>query len=147
MALARWDPFQELLPLRQAMNELLEQSLVRPDRLRSLAGTMAALPLDVYAEDDHYVIEAALPGLAPEQVNVTVLGPQVTISGEYSAADAKRNYLFRERPVGRFERTITLPTDLDADGAQAHYEHGLLRLRVPKAAAARPRRITVSTTK
>jgi len=147
MALARWDPFQDLMPLRSVMNELLEQSLVRPERLRGLMGTMTALPLDVYAENDHYVIEAALPGLSPENVNVSVLGSQVTITGEYPAADEKRNYLFREHPVGRFERTITLPTELDADAAQARYEHGLLRLTVPKAAAARPRRITVTASK
>jgi len=127
-----------MMPLRAAMNDLFEQSLVRPGA--GLGASPAALALDVYAEGENYVVEAALPGLAPEAVDVTVLGNQVTISGEYAATEG-RQYLFRERPVGKFERTIALPTDVDAEGVQAHYEHGLLHLSVPKAASARPRRI------
>lgn len=142
MAIARWDPFQDMLPLRAAMNELLEQSMVRPGGVRG--GRAAALPLDVYTEGETFVIEAALPGLAPDAVDVTVLGPQVTISGEYAPAAEGRQYLVRERGEGRFERTITLPTDLDAEKAQAHFEHGLLRLTVPKAESARPRRIALN---
>ena len=138
MAIARWTPFSEMMPLRAAMNDLLEQSLVRPGA--GFGASATALALDVYTEGEKYVVEAALPGLAPESVDVTVLGNQVTISGEYAAAEG-RQYLFRERPVGKFERTIALPTDVDAEGVQAHYEHGLLRLSVPKAASARPRRI------
>ena len=144
MAIARWDPFAEMLPLRAAMNDLFERSMVQPGAMRGVMARAAALPLDVYTEGEHFVIEAALPGLAPEAVTVTVLGPQVTISGEFAAAGEGRQYLFRERPEGRFERTVTLPTDLDADKAEAHYEHGLLRLVVPKAESARPRRIALS---
>ncbi len=129
----RYDAFREMLPLRDAMNRLFEQSLVRPTGLLSPA---AALRMDIYTEGDNYVIEAALPGLSPETVNVSVLGNQVTISGEYPARPEGRQYLLREQPRGRFERTVALPTELEADQAQAHYEHGLLRLTVPKAAAA-----------
>jgi HSP20 family protein len=143
MAITRWDPFQDMLPLRDAMNQLFEQSLVRTADSR-MAGRGWALPLDVFTTDDGFVIEAALPGLDPDAVTVTVLGNQVAISGEFPAAPEGRSYLFRERPVGRFERTVTLPTDLDADKAEAHYAHGLMRLTVPKAESARPRRIALS---
>ncbi|HZU04563.1 MAG TPA: Hsp20/alpha crystallin family protein [Chloroflexota bacterium] len=145
MAISRWEPFQGLTSLREAMDRLFEESFVRPDRFfGAVLGRAWAMPLDVYAEDDHYVIEAALPGLAPEAVNVSVLGNQVAISGEYPTPPENRRYLFRERPYGRFERTVTLPSELDPDHAEAHYEHGLLRLIVPKAAAARPKRIAIT---
>ena len=136
----RYDPFREMLPLRDAMNRLFEESLVRPTGRLSRA---AALPMDVYTEGDNYVVEAALPGVNPDAVNILVLGNQVSISGEYLAPPEGRQYLLREQPRGRFERTVALPTELEADQAQAHYEHGLLRLTLPKAAAARPRRIAI----
>ena len=140
-ALTRWNPTQDMWPLRDAMQQLFESSTVAPNVFGS------SLPLDVYAEDDAFVIEAALPGLAPDAVNVSILGNQVTIGGEYPPSPAERQYLFRERRSGRFERTIMLPSDLDPNQAEAHYEHGLLRLRVPQAESTKPKRITVSTNK
>ena len=141
MTLARWDPFQNTVPLRDAMTRLVDESVFRP------AGGWAtsAVAMDVYAEGDNYVIEAAVPGLAPDAIDVTVLGNQVTISGEYPAGVEGRRYLFRERAGGRFERTVTLGADLDADKVQAHYEHGVLRLVIPKAEFARPKRIEIGS--
>ena len=109
MTLARRDPFQDLLPLRDAMNHLLESSVVASNTIA------AALSANVFADGDNYGIEVAIPGLNPEAVNVAVLGNRVTISGEYPQPPEGRQYLFRERPVGRFERTLTLPAEIDAD--------------------------------
>ncbi|HLH21927.1 MAG TPA: Hsp20/alpha crystallin family protein [Chloroflexota bacterium] len=142
MALARWDPFADFVPLRDAMARLFESSFITPGLIGG--GIASAVPMDVYAEGDNYVVEAALPGLNPEALNVSVLGNEVTISGEYPQIPESRQYLFRERRGGRFERTITLPAALDADKVEAHYEHGLLRLVVPKAESARPRRIALT---
>jgi HSP20 family protein len=141
MAITRWDPFQDVLPLRDAMNRLFEDSLVQ---FNGAWGPAVAVPMDVYTAGDDYVIEIAVPGLDPDSVNVSALGGQVTISGEYPAAPEGRQYLFRELPHGRFERTVTLPADFEVDKAQGHYEHGLLRLTVPKAEAAKPRRIALT---
>ena len=86
----------------------------------------------------------AVPGLAPDAVNVSVLGNQLTVSGEYPAAPEGRQYLLRERSGGRFERTITLPTEVDADHAQPSYEHGVVRISLPKAESAKPKRIALT---
>ena len=115
--------------------------MVRPNSVPSRATTVR---MDVYVEGDDYVLEVAVPGIDPNSVDVQVLGNQITINGEYAAAPEGRQYLHRERGVGRFERTVTLPTELDANKAQAHYEHGLLRLTVPKAETAKPRRISLN---
>ncbi|HZU06358.1 MAG TPA: Hsp20/alpha crystallin family protein [Chloroflexota bacterium] len=141
MALMQWDPFAEMVSLREAVNRLFEESFVP-----SVPGRFAGLaPLDVYEEGDAYILEAALPGLAPEAIEVSILGNQVTLRGTYPEPPAERRYLRRERPSGRFERVVTLPTDLDAEHVEARCEHGLLRLVIPKAAAARARRIPIST--
>ena len=138
MTLARRDPFQELLPLRDVMHQLLKSSVVASNTFT------ATLPLDVYIDGDNYGIEVALPGLNPEAVNVAVLGNQVTISGEYPQRPEGRQYLFRERAAGRFERTVTLPAEIDADKVEAQWEHGVLRLIAPKAESARPKRISIT---
>jgi HSP20 family protein len=141
MAITRWDPMQEMFPLRDAMDRSFDATHVRPDALLSVP---SALPLDVYADGDTYVVEAALPGLSPDAVSVEVLGNQVTISGEYPAAPQDRQYLIRERPAGRFRRTLTLPTDVDADKTEGRFEHGLLRLTAPKAEHARPKQLALT---
>ncbi len=144
MAIARWTPFHEMPTLREAMDRLFEQSFVRPNGSSAAGYGSASVPMDVYADGDNYVIEAALPGLTPDTVNVTVLGNQVTLSGEYPAAPEGRQHLVRERATGRFERSVFLPTDVDADKAAAHYEHGLLRLTVPKHETAKPKRVALT---
>ncbi|MBX5492584.1 MAG: Hsp20/alpha crystallin family protein [Chloroflexi bacterium] len=143
MAIARWDPFAEMMSLREAMNRLFEESFVRPTSLVSWTRA-AGVPIDVYTEGDNYVIEAAVPGLAPDALDISVLGNEVTIRGEYPTAPESRRYLLRERPFGQFERRVTLPDPVDAEHVQAHCEHGLLRLTVPKAESARPRRIALT---
>jgi len=137
MTLARRDPFQDLLPLRDAMNQLLESSVVASNTLA------ATLPTNVFADGDNYGIEVAVPGLNPEAVNVAVLGNRLTISGEYPQPPEGRQYLFRERPVGRFERTVTLPAEIDADKVEARVTHGVLQLIAPKAESAKAKRITI----
>ena len=141
MAMARWDPFRDMVPLQDAVNRLVAETLVRPTEL---LGSAASTAMDVYTEGDTYVIEVAIPGLNPEAIDVSVLGNQVTISGEYPKVAEGRRYFFRERQGGRFERTVTLPTEVDADKAEAHFEHGVLKLVVPKAESAKPRRIALT---
>jgi len=99
--------------------------------------------MDVYCDEDGFVIEMALPGVDPEKIDVSIEGNQVSICGTMPEPSDERRYLLHERPVGHFERTIQFPSELDAENAEAHCEYGLIRLKVPRAEAARPRRIQV----
>ena len=144
MAITRWDTVAEMLPLQDVMHRLLEQSLVRPT---GPADRSASCLIDVYAEGDNFVVEMALPGVEPAAVDMSVLGNQITISGEYPAPAEGRQFLHRERRAGRFERTLTLPAEVDADKAEAHYEHGVMRLTVPKVETAKARRISLTNGK
>jgi HSP20 family protein len=139
----RPNPFGELLSLRQAMDRLFEDSYVRP---RSGGSTDEhALALDIYADADALVVEAALPGVKPEDVDISVLGDTLTISAR-TGQDTSRNddgYSYREIRRGVFSRTVTLPGGLRADDATASFENGLLRLSIPKAAEAKPRQIQI----
>jgi HSP20 family protein len=144
MVVARWEPYSETTPLREMVNRLFEQSVVPGFGWGSQPATQ---PMDIYTEGDNYVIELALPGYPPEAVDVSSEGNELTIRGELPTEPPEqpnRRYLLREGAAGRFERTVTLPPEVAVDQAQAHYEHGLLRLVFPKAEHAKPRRISLT---
>jgi HSP20 family protein len=144
----RTSPFGEMLSLRQAMDRLFEESIVRPRSLIFESAESPWLPLDVHATNDALVVEAALPGVKPEDVEITVSGDTLTISGT-SSSDSRREergYLMREIRRGSFSRTVTLPADLRSEAATANFENGMLRLSIPKAEAAKPRQIRISPT-
>ncbi len=141
----RPSPFGELVSLRQAMDRLFEDSFVRP-RGWSSGAEEGVLPLDIYRTDDALVVKAALPGVQPEDVSVSVEGDTLTISGEFKEErrEKERGYLFQELRRGRYSRTVQLPGDVNPDEAAAHYEHGVLTLTLPKRAEARPRQIRIT---
>lgn len=146
MAMDRWDPFREMMQLRDAMERALVDGVMRPASA-FLPGGRGSMPIDVSERDNSYTIRATLPGVHPDQVQVTIAGDAVTIAGggEQEARDENETYLVRERRVGRFRRTISLPSAVDANRASASFEHGVLTLRLPKAAEAQPRRIPITS--
>ena len=143
MAISRWEPFGNALSLRDAMNQLFDESLWWP------TGRLAdglQVPMDVYADGDGYVIEVALPGVKPEDIDVQMVGNTLTISGEYKLETPEgRRYLTRQRQGGKFQTSVTLPDAGDASQIKATCEHGVLRLEVPKSEAAKPKRIPLKT--
>jgi HSP20 family protein len=110
------------------------------------AGGPVALPQFSVWEDEHAVFaEADLPGVDPAKLEVTVTeGNQLTVQGERQAPELSgAAWIRQERPFGKFSRAVTLPVLVDADKVEARYENGVLRLRLPKHEAAKPRKITV----
>ena len=146
MGLDRWDPFREMMTLRDAMDRLLQQSLTRPGQLLS-SMRPDAIPVDVIERDDHFEVRAALPGVKPEDIEVTVQGERLTLRAECRADEERRGeqWLMREQRYGTMQRSITLPAPVSSDNTQATIEHGVLTLRLPKAQAAMARRIAVSS--
>ena len=144
----RTSPFGEMLSLRQAMDRLFEESIVRPRSFVFESAESPWLPLDIHATSDALVVEAALPGVKPEDVEITVSGDTLTISGTSSGESQReeRGYLMREMRRGSFSRTVTLPVDVRTEAATASFENGMLRLSIPKAEAAKPRHIRISPT-
>ncbi len=141
----RPSPFGEMHTLRQAMDRLFDDDY-RPFRWLSGGFDGPALPLDVTTTDDSLTIEAALPGIKPEDVDITVANGTVTISGrtadERSAEEG--SYVLQEIRRGSFSRTVTLPSGMEADKANATFENGILRLEIPKAEQMKPRQIKIS---
>jgi HSP20 family protein len=141
----RTSPFGELLSLRQAMDRLFEDSFVRP---RAFAGSDVeqGLPLDIRITENELVLTAALPGVKPEDVDISVTGETLTITGktQEEKRDEQDGYVYQEIRRGTFSRTVTLPGDLKVDQARAGFENGMLTLSIPKAEEAKPRQIRIS---
>jgi len=140
----RASPFGDLLSLRQAMDRLFEESFVNPGWG---FGDGQMVPLDVFQDEDAVTVIAHLPGVKPEEVDITVEGDTLTIAGDTTAkvSDEKGQTLLREIRHGKFIRTLTLPVGLEADKATATFEDGVLTLAIPKAESVKPKQIKISS--
>lgn len=143
--LVRWDPARELVSLRDAMNRLFEESFLWPGFSMFGESPSVVLPLDMYETDDHLVVKASVPGLKPEDIEVTLTGDLLTIKGEFKSEEKteKRNYLRQERRYGSFCRQVGLPAGVNADKAKATFENGVLTLELPKTEAAKAKTIKI----
>lgn len=185
MSISRWNPWGDMMSLRDAMDELLRESFVLPRPGTTSAGFGVAL--DVRETNDDYVVKAVLPGVKPNEVHVQVKGDTLTISGEtkeeeeqgsgqqgqqaqgqgqqgqtqqaqgqhgqqgqgqgqgqqQQAQGQRAQWLVRERRFGRFQRTVTLPTPVQADQAKANFDNGVLTITLPKSQEARARSIPI----
>jgi HSP20 family protein len=135
------------------MDRLFEDSFVRPGPggsfgFGAIGADAMALALDVSTTNDELVIQAALPGVKPDEVDITVENGTLTIRGETTSerSEGEGDYLVREIRRGTFSRSISLPSGLEPDKASATFDNGMLTLRVPKAEQVKPRQIRISPT-
>ena len=147
-ALTRWDPVREIQSMRNLMDRFFEESFMDAPRLWSRSLETFAPALDVMEDSDAYTVTASVPGVDPEAIDVTLTENVLTIKGETKSEEEKKeaNYHLRERRFGRFSRSITLPTPVDADHIEATQENGVLTLRLPKVESAKPKRIEIKPT-
>ena len=129
--LMRTDPFREL-------DRLAQQVLGTP-------GRPAAMPMDAWREGDIFEVEFDLPGVSPDSINLDVERNVVTVRAERPALDGEKEMLASERPRGVFSRQLVLGENLDTENIQASYDTGVLKLRIPVAEQAKPRKIAITT--
>ena len=140
--LTRWDPFQELVDMRNIMDRMLERSFATPEE--GWRGTWD-LPLDVMEDQDEYVVKASIPGINPDDLDITYNDKTLTIRGQVKGDEEKKEarYHLRERWSGSFARSITLPVNVRADKIQATCENGILTLHLPKTEEVKPKKIQI----
>jgi HSP20 family protein len=146
MSITRWDPWAEAMSLRDAMDSLLQESFVRPRGMGRIEGRMA-LSLDVEDRGDDFVVSTPIPGIKPEDVEISVLGDTLRIRAErreerHEEGEGQR-WLVREQRYGAFERMLTLPNSVKPDQASAEFQDGILTITLPKAEETKERRIPV----
>jgi HSP20 family protein len=143
--LVRWEPFRDLISLREAMDRLFEESFVRPSGGRLAPAGVGALAVDVYETDDAVIVKSAIPGVKPEDIDISITGDTLTIKGETQAEEEvkEENYIRRERRCGSFSRSVVIPLPVVAGKAEAEFENGILTLTLPKAEKVKPKAIKI----
>ena len=142
--ITRWDPFAEMTDLRRAFDRMFDD--VRP--VRFVAGPQAQesyFPVDLFETGDEVVLKASLPGVKPEDIDISVTGDHLTLKAESKdeTEEKGQNWYRRERRSGTFVRQFQLPTEVDSAKAAANFEDGVLRLTLPKAETVKPKTIKV----
>ncbi|MFO7917800.1 MAG: Hsp20/alpha crystallin family protein [Anaerolineae bacterium] len=145
MSLTRWEPFRDMMTLREAMDRLFEESFVRPSRRWETEEMHYNVPMDVYTTDEEVVITMAVPGVDPDSVDITVEGNTLNIRGEVEGPLENVDYVLQERPYGTFNRSVQLNVPVDANRAEASFDQGILTLQIPKQEEAKPRTIKIES--
>ncbi len=147
MAIVRWRPYRELATLQDEMNRLIEsffgrEFLGEPEPAAMMWGPR----VDIHETDDMYVVEAELPGLTKDDIKLSVHESTLTLEGEKKLEEEKkgRNWHRQERVYGKFQRSFTLPSAVDANKISATFKNGVLTIELPKSEAARPKEIPIS---
>jgi HSP20 family protein len=146
MSIVRWEPLRDFMTLREAMDRLFEDSFVGRRPREWAPALEGALALDMYQTDDATIIKSSVPGVKPEEIDISISGNTLTISGESKEEEEvkEENYIRRERRYGSFSRSVVLPEGLESDKAEASFEDGVLTLTIPKAPETKPKVIKVT---
>ena len=146
MNLVRWSPWREMNTLQNRLNHLFADSFFQPSRSDDDLSLGTWHPVvDMYDEDDRIIISAELPGMEKKDISVDVKDRVLTLSGERNHDNEvkEENYYRRERAYGKFQRTFSLPADVDSDKIKADFQDGLLKIEVPKPEKQKPKEITI----
>jgi len=140
--LNQWEPLNDMLKLNTALDQLFNSAFVP-----AVGSRTQTLSIDVVEHEDVFTVQAVVPGINPNDLDITVNDQTLIIKGEWKQPEFPKGTTFhlRERGVGRFERTIRFPLPLNADAVQAQYEHGILTLNLPKVEQVKPRRINIQS--
>jgi HSP20 family protein len=144
--LTRWEPRQEALALRQVFERMFDEPFEfrfpQSWRLEHFEPM-----IDVAEDEQAYIVKASVPGVKPEDVEVTLRNNILTIKGEAKEEKEikEKNYHMRERRYGSFMRSLPLPTEVKAEEIEASHEDGVLTVRLPKSELSMPKKIAVKT--
>ena len=148
MALIRWEPVAELGTIQNEMNRLFNTFFDPPaPTSRGSATSRRWMPaMDLIESGDHYVLRADLPGLSDDDVNIQLQDNVLTISGERNTEheENEEGYYRLERAFGSFARSLTLPDGVNPDGVQAHFDRGVLEIRIPKPEQKKPQQVQIT---
>ena len=135
------DPFATLLGLQRAMDNVMGS-----DWFGSRTSGSGVFPhLNVFTSGDDFVVEAELPGVKKQDLDVQVRGDTLRIQGKKTIAyDENASIHRRERTAGQFDRTVTLPDEIDSARVSADFRDGVLTLRLPRAESAKPRTVAIN---
>ena len=143
-SIVRWEPLNDMMALRDAMDRMFEERFGRPP-VPFAPWSEGNLAVDMYETDESVVVKTAIPGVKADDIDVSVTGDTLTVKAETSEEQeiSRENYLRRERRYGSYCRSVTLPGGVETEKAEADYTDGILTLTFPKAEEVKPKSIKV----
>ncbi len=139
-----WEPMRDFVTLREAMDRLMGEGFGQGWTAgNGKQGTEIRPAVDAWENEDEVVLEVALPGVTPDEVDVTFDKDSLTVAGSFAARDSEKTWVLRERGRGDFKRRFALQTPIDVDKVEARFDRGILTLRLPKSEAVKPRKIEI----
>jgi HSP20 family protein len=146
--LIRWEPVRELSNVQDMMDRMFDDGFVRPFS-RALWDTASVPTMDLYQTENDIVVKMGLPGVKPDDIQISVTNGVLCIRGEVKEEEEKKEktYHLRERRYGSFSRSVTLPSNVDVDKSDADFKNGILTLTLPKAEEAKSKTIVVKAKK
>jgi HSP20 family protein len=146
--LTRWEPFREFTTLQDRMNRLFRDTY-GDGRDEALTTSNFAPPVDVYEDEHNITLKIEVPGIDEKEIDVRIENNTLTVHGErkFEKEEKEENFRRVERQYGSFTRSFTLPTTVDAEKVQAHYDKGILRVQLAKKAEAKQIKVNVGSEK
>jgi HSP20 family protein len=147
--LTRWDPFREFSTMQDRMsrmNRLFRESYSPEGPEEALTTTSFAPPVDIYEDEHNITLKIEVPGIDEKDIDVRIESNTLTVHGERKIEKEEKEENFRrvERQYGSFTRSFTLPSSVDSGQVSAHYDNGVLKIKLAKKAEAKPKQIKVN---
>jgi HSP20 family protein len=145
MAIIRWDPFRDLVTLRDRMNKLFEETFAGREEESEMVKGAWYPSVDIHEKEKELVLTAELPGVDEKDIDIEIEGNTLTLKGkrEIEKETKEENYHRIERSYGTFYRSFTLPSNVDAGKIKAEHDNGLLRINMPKKPELKPKKVRV----
>jgi len=145
MAIIRWDPFRDIVTLREKMNRLFEDAVTHRGEEKELISSSWAPAVDIYEDENQLVLSAEVPGIEEKDVEIKIEDSTLIILGErkMQKETKEENYHRIERAYGSFYRSFTLPNYIDQEKIHAEHENGVLKITMPKKPELKPRKVKI----
>ncbi len=145
MAIIRWDPFRDLITLREKMNRLFEDAFATRGEEKDLMASTWTPSVDIYETENELVLTAEVPGIEDKNIEIKIEDSTLSIKGErkFEKETKEDNYHRIERAYGSFYRSFTIPHNVDQDKIQAEHENGVLKISMPKKLELKPQKVKI----
>ncbi len=145
MAIIRWDPFRDLITLREKMNRLFEEAFTTRGEEKDLVASTWTPSVDIYETENALILSAEVPGIDEKDIEIKIEDSTLTLKGErkFEKETKEENYHRIERAYGSFYRSFTLPHYIDQDNIKAEHENGVLKITMPKKPELKPRKVKI----
>jgi HSP20 family protein len=145
MAIIRWDPFRDLVSLREKMNRLFEDAVTARGEERDMIASIWTPSVDIYETENAIIMNAEVPGIDEKDIDIKIEDNTLTVSGErkFEKETKEENYHRIERSYGSFYRSFTIPRNVDQDKIKAEHDNGVLKITLPKKLESKPKTVKV----